>query len=65
MINPEDLGLRGAYTALLSGESQQAAFSHPDYTVGFGLSPNHAQTALAGYTAGRDLGRVPSPCPEG
>jgi hypothetical protein len=32
------------------------AFSHPDYTVGSGVSPDHAQTALAGFTAGRDLG---------
>ena len=29
-------------------------FFHPDYTVGFGLTPNHA-LRLAGYTAGRDF----------
>ena len=29
-------------------------FFHPDYTVGFGISPNHA-LRLAGFTAGRDL----------
>lgn len=28
-------------------------FSHPDYTVGFGITPNHA-LRLAGFTAGRD-----------
>jgi len=41
------------------------AFSHPDYTVGFGVSPNHAPEALAGFTAGRDLSQLLSPCPEG
>lgn len=29
-------------------------FSHPDYTVGFGISPNHA-LRLAGFTAGREF----------
>ena len=29
-------------------------FFHPDYTVGFGVSPNHT-LRLAGFTAGRDL----------
>ena len=28
-------------------------FFHPDYTVGFGISPNHAQR-LVGYTTGRE-----------
>jgi hypothetical protein len=34
------------------------AFSHPDFTVGSGISPDlhcHTVTALAGCTAGRDL----------
>jgi hypothetical protein len=29
-------------------------FFHPDFTVGFGVSPNHA-FRLAGCTAGRDF----------
>ena len=29
-------------------------FFHPDYTVGFGVTPNHA-FRLAGFTAGREL----------
>ena len=29
-------------------------FFHPDYTVGLGVSPNHA-LRLVGYTTGRDL----------
>ncbi len=29
-------------------------FFHPDYTVGFGVSPNHT-LRLAGCTAGREL----------
>ena len=28
-------------------------FFHPDYTVGFGISPNHA-IRLVGYTTGRE-----------
>lgn len=28
-------------------------FSHPDCTVGFGVTPNHA-LRLAGFTAGRE-----------
>jgi hypothetical protein len=48
-------------------------FFHPDYTVGSGISPDHAPggncpSALAGFTAGRDFGRpfvCTSPCPEG
>jgi len=31
------------------------AFYHPDYTVGLGISPDHALIALAGFTADRDL----------
>ena len=33
-------------------------FSHPDYTVGFGISPNPAKR-LAGYTAGEEI--LPAP----
>ena len=29
-------------------------FFHPDYTVGFGITPNHA-FRLVGYTTGREL----------
>ncbi len=29
-------------------------FFHPDYTVGFGITPNHA-LRLVGFTTGRDL----------
>ena len=29
-------------------------FSHPDFTVGFGVSPNHAKR-LAGFTAGMEF----------
>ncbi len=32
------------------------AFSYPDYTVGPGLSPDPAHSALAGCTADRELG---------
>jgi hypothetical protein len=34
--------------------NQQPFFFHPDYTVGSGVSPDHA-LRLAGYTAGREL----------
>ncbi len=48
-------------------------FSHPDYTVGPGTSPDHASPYsrkewLAGFTADQELRRqqscLPSPCPE-
>jgi len=29
-------------------------FFHPDFTVGFGVTPNHA-LRLVGYTTGREL----------
>ncbi len=32
------------------------AFYHPDCTVGSGVSPDLAPQALAGFTAGRELG---------
>jgi hypothetical protein len=37
-------------------DTQKCAFIffHPDYTVGFGISPNHA-LRLVGFTTGRDL----------
>jgi len=40
------------------------AFFHPDYTVGSGISPDHALLVLAGYTAGRDLEHRPHPAPK-
>ena len=30
-------------------------FSHPDYTVGFGISPNQPPKRVADYTAGREF----------
>jgi len=43
----------------LSGILRQLnAFSHPDFTVGPGVSPDHVcvlSRPLAGYTAGQDL----------
>lgn len=30
-------------------------FSHPDYTVGFGISPNHVLMHLRTITAGREF----------
>ena len=30
-------------------------FFHPDYTVGFGITPNPAAARLAGYTADREF----------
>lgn len=54
----------GSKTALSTGVLQRAPsriavffckiFFHPDYTVGLGVSPNHA-LRLAGCTAGRDF----------
>ena len=35
-------------------------FFHPDYTVGFGITPNPAAARLADYTADREF----HPCPE-
>jgi hypothetical protein len=40
------------------GSSFRIFFFHPDYTVGLGISPNHASAEwhpLAGCTAGREL----------
>jgi hypothetical protein len=38
------------------------AFSHPDYTVGFGVAPNHAAKQLADFTAGRESHPAPKAC---
>ena len=38
---------------------QKCSFFHPDYTVGFGIAPNHAQCARGLY---RQSGITP--CPE-
>ena len=35
-------------------KSRKKIFFHPDFTVGFGVSPNHA-LRLVGFTTGRDL----------
>jgi hypothetical protein len=40
------------------------AFSYPDFTVGPGVSPDPAQTALAGFTADRELDYCPHPAPK-
>ena len=34
-------------------------FSHPDYTVGFGISPNQLLTQVADYTAGGEFRPAP------
>ncbi len=34
-------------------------FSHPDYTVGFGISPNRPPSRFADYTAGRESHPAP------
>ena len=34
-------------------------FSHPDYTVGFGISPNQLLMQVADYTAGRESHPAP------
>ncbi len=34
-------------------------FCHPDYTVGFGITPNQRTSAVAGYTAGEELHLAP------
>ena len=33
----------------------QLDFSHPDFTVGFGISPNQPPKRVADYTAGREF----------
>jgi len=39
-------------------------FSHPDFTVGFGISPNQPLARVADYTAGREFSVSLSPNPE-
>ena len=34
-------------------------FSHPDYTVGFGITPNQPPKRVADYTAGRESHPAP------
>jgi len=34
-------------------------FSHPDFTVGFGISPNQPPKRVADYTAGRESHPAP------
>ena len=34
-------------------------FSHPDYTVGFGISPNQLLSQVADYTAGGESHPAP------
>jgi len=34
-------------------------FCHPDYTVGFGITPNQRTSAVAGYTAGEESHLAP------
>ena len=46
--------LRATYTCVMYAITQRIIFFHPDYTVGPGISPDHA-LRLAGCTAGRDL----------
>jgi hypothetical protein len=41
---------------------QTLTFSHPDFTVGSGISPDHAEKyflPLAGFTAGREFHPAP------
>ena len=46
--------LRATYTCVMYAITQRIIFFHPDYTVGPGISPDHA-FRLAGFTAGREL----------
>ncbi len=48
------MGLEVLYTAL----AVRFIFFHPDFTVGFGISPNQP-IRLAGYTAGRESHPAP------
>ncbi len=36
----------------MQNKNQCAFFSHPDFTVGFGISPNQPPKRVADYTAG-------------
>ena len=33
----------------------KSSFSHPDFTVGFGIAPNQSYQRFADFTAGREL----------
>ena len=39
-------------------------FSHPDFTVGFGISPNQPPKRVADYTAGREFRNCNHPTPK-
>ena len=41
-----------------AGQNSFLIFFHPDYTVGFGISPNQS-LRLAGFTAGEELHLAP------
>jgi len=53
---PEEDDSSGRQEAPGATSARLPAFSHPDCTVGPGITPAHAPEALAGCTAGRDLG---------
>ena len=53
---PEEGDSSGRQEAPGATSARLPAFSHPDCTVGPGIAPGHAPEALAGCTAGRDLG---------
>jgi len=65
IFKPRRPGSSGQIHSTWRAVTPRVAFSHPDYTVGFGVSPNHACVTLAGCTADRELGLKPSPCPKG
>jgi hypothetical protein len=66
--NPKERLPSGSYASLNSwsmtihrSKSKRRAFSHPDFTVGSGISPDRASEyfhKLAGYTAGRELTNI-------
>jgi len=43
---------------LFGAKIKKQIFSHPDYTVGFGIAPNRAER-LADYTAGGESHSAP------
>ena len=53
LIETDDILRRNA------GISYNIVFFHPDYTVGFGITPNQSYTRVAGCTAGRELHPAP------
>ena len=50
-----DLPIRGKILV----RKKPAVFSHPDYTVGFGITPNRPQMRFADCTAGREFHPAP------